>query len=424
MIQGSKIANIAGSFRKQVLLAHPGTQYSGKLAAQLFQYGALKAFHTGIAIADGGVGEHMLSVLPRSLRRVFANRRVLGLPYTHLRLHPLDEAVALFLQAIRRPRQSVLNTRNARFQGRIPNAAIAGATAVIGFDTSGWILAERCKTMGIPFVLDQSIGHPDNKTRIFELLRERYPRWSCDMEPRLKEVRQAEQVEHDLARRIVVASSFTRNTLVENGVAPEKIRLNPYGVDCSRFISRRRTDHRPMRFCFVGSITARKGIPQLLEVWQRLHPADAELWLIGPAEPSVARLLRGFHNVFYKGPVPHNEMPAVLEQCDIFVFPSFYEGFALVILEAMACGLPVITTTATAGPDIIRHGEDGWVIAPGDDAALTGALEYCLRHPDETIATGIRARQTAERFTWDRYGERWIRILGELISPDAASQVI
>ena len=112
--------------------------------------------------------------------------------------------------------------------------------------------------------------------------------------------------------------------------------------------------------------------------------------------------------------VPHNEVPALMQQCTVFVFPSYFEGFGLVLLEAMACGLPVITTTATAGPDIVTEGEDGWVIEPGDLTSLVEKMTFCLEHPQIVREMGMHARRTAERFTWAAYGDRWMQILSEV----------
>jgi alpha-maltose-1-phosphate synthase len=98
----------------------------------------------------------------------------------------------------------------------------------------------------------------------------------------------------------------------------------------------------------------------------------------------------------------------------VLVFPSYFEGFGLVLLEAMACGLPVITTTATAGPDIVSAGEDGWIIESGDLGALEEKMTYCLEYPEIVRQMGLQARATAERYSWSAYGDRWMTILAEL----------
>jgi glycosyltransferase involved in cell wall biosynthesis len=111
------------------------------------------------------------------------------------------------------------------------------------------------------------------------------------------------------------------------------------------------------------------------------------------------------------GKVSNTELAGIMAESDVFVFPSYFEGFALVLLEAMASGVPVITTTATAGPDITTPGEDGWIIEPGNLDALIEAMRFCLENRDRVTEMGANARRTAERFSWDAYGDRWVEIL-------------
>jgi len=100
-----------------------------------------------------------------------------------------------------------------------------------------------------------------------------------------------------------------------------------------------------------------------------------------------------------------------MSESDVFVFPSYFEGFGLVLLEAMAAGIPVLTTTATAGPDIITQDHDGWVTEPGDLNMLVNAMQFCLQNRDQIATMRETARATAERFSWDAYGDRWHAIL-------------
>jgi len=399
----------------KVLLAHPGTQHSGRIARQLTRLGYLNEFHTGIAVGDHGFGAWLLERLPTSLQRRISNRRVGGVPAKRLRVHPVGELRAMYRQRIGTPAQHVLHDRNSHFQDRISNASLK-VDAVIGFDTSSWKLAQRCRTLGIPFILDQSTPHPDSKTAVGAHLHERYPHWADDDDLRLDAVRIVEETEHQLATKIVVASTFCKATLVGHGVSASRIEVNPYGVDCQQFAVRIRQDPRPARLCFVGSINARKGVPQLLHAWDAVARRDAELWFVGSAPGNALTLLQAHRNVIYKGAVPHRELASLLGSCDALVFPSFFEGFGLVILEAMACGLPVITTEATAGPDLIRQGVNGWIVPAGDDEALKHAIELFLSDPGKVAAMGREARATAERFTWDAYGDRWKRILSDACS--------
>lgn len=355
--------------------------------------------------------------LPSRWRQRLANRRIEGLPSARLHAYPLGELRALWQLRRAADEQVVLHRRNEKFQRLIPERAIAAAQAVIGFDTSSWILADRCAKYDVPLILIQTIGHPDAKLRVYEQVKRRFPDWEEGIEDRLAEVRAAEEQEYEGAKLIIVGSSFTQQSLIANGVLPAKIRINPYGVDCRQFLFGDGDNPRNFRFVFAGEINARKGIPLLLEAWQRLATHNAELWLVGHASQSVLKHLPDLPGLRYLGAVPHTELSSVLQQCDVFVFPSYFEGFAKVIPEAMACGLPVLTTTATAGPDLISEGQDGWIIEPDDVERLVEIMSDCLSHRSKIREMGRCARATAERFTWAEYGRRWVEILASLEQP-------
>lgn len=154
----------------------------------------------------------------------------------------------------------------------------------------------------------------------------------------------ADLQEHCHATRIVVPSSFVRRTLIENGVSIDKIVVIPFGVDLNAFHPvLRRVMSRPLRFVFVGSMCARKGLPLLLEACRSLAPQNAELWLVGPLSECVARLIPAIKGLRIRK-VPGSEVPYFLRHCEVLVFPSYFEGLAQVQLEAMASGIPIIST--------------------------------------------------------------------------------
>jgi alpha-maltose-1-phosphate synthase len=352
--------------------------------------------------------------LPNDLRRWIGNRRIEGVPSDQLHRYPVGELRERWQTMSGKDVQAATHCRNEQFQRAIPDRAIASVQAVIGYDTSSWILADRCARHHVPLILNQTTWHPDAKRMIFEQMRQQFPDWVEGVEHRLPEVRVAEEQEYEGARLIVTCSSSGRQSLIENGVPPAKIHVNPYGMDCDQFSPGKADESRKFRFVFIGGINAFKGVPLLLEAWQKLAARDAELWLVGPASQQVLKHMPKLPGLRYVGAVPHNELPALLRRCDVFVFPSYFEGFGLVILEAMACGLPVLTTTATGGLDVITDGQDGWVIAPGDVEGLVERMSDCLSDQGKVQEMGRCARMTAEHFTWAEHGRRWIELLTSL----------
>jgi glycosyltransferase involved in cell wall biosynthesis len=399
----------------KALLAHPGTQFSAQLARQLYRRDYLHRFWTGFALVKGGS-------IDRSLRRMksppnWLDHRVLSdVPADKLRTLPLLEVDAVLRLRLGAEPQIVMHRRNEKFQRAIAQADIDQSDVVIGFDTSSEILAKRALAVRRELILDQTIAHPKSKGRVYEQIRKQFPDWSNDLEIRDAAIGAAEDAEHQLAKAIVVASSFTKSTLVENGISPDKILLNPYGVDLQRFsIQHRSQNDRPFRFLFAGLVCARKGIPLLLQAWSALNASQAELWIAGPITPTAASRISAGKNVKILGKVPNPELAKIMAESDVFVLPSYFEGFGLVLLEAMAAGLPALTTTATAGPDVVTQEIDGLIFQSGDLDALVERMQFCLENRDRVASMGVNARRTAEQFSWNAYGDRWAKILENVV---------
>lgn len=394
-----------------VLLAHPGTQYSAKLAHQLWRIGILHRFWTGLAVSQQKI-DALRSFMPTLDQRL--QNRVIDIPAFYLRTIPFLEISYLAKRRLLgNESQRALHKRNSLFQQRIPDEEIQSSDIGVGFDTSSNILIDRFHGLGKPFILDQTIAHSAAKARVFKCVREQFPAWKDDLDDRIGEVAAAESQEHEKADRIVVASSFTKGTLLEQGLSPEKIVVNPYGVDLERFRGgTRKGANGPLQFLFAGLISARKGVPLLLEAWRQLRPTNAELLLVGPISTGIPDDWRDWlPNVRFLGKLPNAQLAQVMARSDVFVFPSYFEGFGLVLLEAMASALPVITTSATAGPDIVEEGASGWVIEPGNLDGLVQRMQFCLDNRESLVEMGSRARVIAEGFSWNVYGERWAELL-------------
>lgn len=399
-----------------MLLAHPGTQYAPRLAAELHKRDLLLRYWTASGIAEGSSIDRVIGFLPSRAQKPFRNRLVRGIPQSQVRTIPLLELACMARMRIRVGGEAALCRRNAVFQQRVSAVDIDASRAVIGFDTSSWILAERCRQANTPLVLDQSIGHPLSKERVYRDLRARYLDWGETFSTKANNLLEHEREEHVAAAAIVVASSFTRKSLVENGVDESKIVTNPYGVDFEQFRpteSEKRS--RPLRFLFVGLVNARKGVPLLLEAWRALQRrSDAELWIVGAVAESVRPLIPKLPGLRLFEPRPHDELPELFRECDVFVFPSFFEGFGLVLLEAMACGLPIIASDATAAPDLVSRPEHGIVTDSGSLDQLISAIQSFVDRPDQLPIAARAARARAEEFSWDVYGQRWASLIGRL----------
>jgi glycosyltransferase involved in cell wall biosynthesis len=220
-----------------------------------------------------------------------------------------------------------------------------------------------------------------------------------------------------MAQHWIVASQFTKQTLVDNDIPAERIKVVPYGIDLKAFSAKRESSFsgRPLRLLFVGTLGQRKGIKYLVKALELLPAGSVELTVCGRPVDDLA--------IFRESRVPIQLRPSISAQglleaygtADVFVFPSLAEGFAHVLLEAMASGLPIISTTRTAAPDLIEHGREGFVINPGSPAELASHIEEFLRQPDLVRSMGEAARRRAEYFTWKRFRQDVAEFVGDIV---------
>jgi len=213
--------------------------------------------------------------------------------------------------------------------------------------------------------------------------------------------------EYALADYITVPSQFAFDSFLAHGFPPEKLLLIHFGVDTDRFSPRPRQVREEFRVLFTGRIGLRKGVQYLLSAWNKLKLKNASLELVGEVEPTFKKVLSNFsalENLQIPGFV-RNPSDKFAE-ADVFVFPSIEEGSALVTFEALASGLPVITTPNSGS--VVRDGLDGFIVRARDPDALAEKIEYLYNNGDALHQMSVQARSRALQFTWDSYGENLI----------------
>jgi alpha-maltose-1-phosphate synthase len=211
--------------------------------------------------------------------------------------------------------------------------------------------------------------------------------------------------EVELADLVVVGSRFAAASF-SGIVEPDRLAVVPYGVDTSAF--RPSVDGRPrgpLRMLFAGQLTQRKGIAYALEAMELLDPAAFQLTLIGPVIGRGRGLRRHEARFRRLSGVPLQDMPAVYAQADVLVLPSIVEGSAVVVLEAMASGLPVIVTP-NVGADAVQDGVEGFVVPIRTPEAIAERLELLSSDPELRLRMGQAARARSETCTWPRFHER------------------
>jgi glycosyltransferase involved in cell wall biosynthesis len=268
---------------------------------------------------------------------------------------------------------------------------------------------EAVRRAGGRAVLSYPIAHNDFQAKLYAEEAQLKPQFAAAL-PRLgqlpSEYTERLEAECELADLILVGSTFVQQSFVALGFDARKIAVTPYGVDTARFVPRAspRRD-RMFRVLFVGQIGQRKGVSYLFEAFRLFRRADTELHVVG-SYVSGHQVYRRYANLYRHTPhVPQKDLPALYHEADAFVLPSLAEGMPLVVLEAMACGIPVITTTNGAA-DIVRDGVDGFLVPIRDPEAIALRLEQLYGDPALRERLGRNARQQALRHTWEVYARR------------------
>lgn len=410
----------------RISLIHPtGNPNSRNCALALAEAGFLQEVITTIAYNPKGLWSHYLNLLPKPIRNLVTHelgrRTWVPPPGVLIRTYPFREVMRLALvktglsHGLGFNYQRLVDWIYASLDHHVAFHHLQGLDAVYAYEDGAATTFQAAKQQGILCLYDLPTVFYRTSRDIHTEEAERFPNLVSALpavrEPAAKLARKEQEIQ--LADHIFVPSSFVQNSLLEAGVELEKINVIPFGAPIDYFYPQPKID-RIFRSLFVGRLGPAKGIHYLLQAWQELQLPDSELLLVGINEFPEG-WLNQYKDVFrYVPSVPHTSLNKYYSQANVLVFPSLVEGFPLVPLEAMACGIPVITTPNAGGGDLLTDSVEGFIIPVRDVEALKEKLEWCYRHPQELARMGQAARQKAEQLTWDLYRQRLARRVQEL----------
>jgi glycosyltransferase involved in cell wall biosynthesis len=288
-------------------------------------------------------------------------------------------------------------------------------TAVHAYeDCSLWQFIEA-KRLGKACIYDMpTCYYPEWERKRVELYRT-YSDWiPAQMSPLLHDIRlKQKRQEMALADLTFVASRYVEATIREFYPYKDIARI-PYGIDAEFWTPGPTKQSQPLRFIYAGNVSVRKGMPLLIEAWSKAGLRDAELTLVGSwglAESKLRSLPAG---ITWIPPCSPQFLRDQYRKSHVFVFPSHSDGFGLVLLEAMACGLPAVASEASIGPEIITP-DCGFITSTGDLDRLVELLRWFDRYRDELPTMGRQATAQAARYTWHNYRSLVIRAVSKLV---------
>jgi glycosyltransferase involved in cell wall biosynthesis len=406
------------------VFAHPGVgQFVQHSARALLDADLLARYWTTFADQRYAMWRRCLVSIAKigglNLDTELKRRAIIEIPPELLSFAPGWELVRSCLGKLRvnhRLMDAIWGYEILSFDRTVARRGLKGAQGIYSY--GGFSLASfmEAKKRGMARVCEVSGPAVDFVNGIVEQEMERFPELAQGIFPFwILESRaqwaDRERREWALSDVVIVNSAFTRATFAAAGFDVTKVRIVALGAPEVEHCG---TDQRgisgPLRVLWAGNFGILKGAHYLLSAWRNLSPSQsAVLEVYGTVTLPVTTMTHLPDSVHFFPTVPKERLFERYRVADVLVLPTLCDGFGMVVTEALAHGLPVITTTRAGSAEFIRDGENGFVIPPNDATALAGVLEWCVAHRTELKAMRQAAIESAARWQWRDFRQSLVR---------------
>jgi glycosyltransferase involved in cell wall biosynthesis len=394
-------------------------------ARALMEADALDAFVTTYAYRPEGVLERALRKAPfastQRIARELARRRVDQLPMQLVHTYPIWEMLRTGghrLGASAAITDRLWDCMSHSFDALLARRYVPRTKAIQAFEYTALSAFKRAKEEGVARILHL----PSLDSLEFEEIRRReksqWPELASnydayfDRKFERRYRRRCEEIE--LADVIITNSSLTARSHISAGANPSKFFAVPLGAPPPiREVQHTPAAHpRPLNVLWAGTFQLRKGAHYLLQAWRQLPQAAAVLNVYGAVELPERLLQSRGENIVFHGSVSKPMLFKAYEAADILVFPTLSDGFGMVVTEAMAHGLPVITTEQAGAADLVTS-DNGIIVPAAGPGALADALQWCLDNRSGLREMRHHALETARSRQWSDFRRDLIGALGQ-----------
>lgn len=411
-------------------VVNPGTHPAPRwIAAAAAAAGSLDFYATGLATSSAEAAR--LGWLPGPIRTMVRQRTLPPSIETRMlmragRIDDLRATRALHAGDGVRAR-ALLTARNERIALMVNSAISKGSRSARVLLMPTGTRTNLAVQSSLPVVLYTTLPLRSYGDTVLKAEAERNPRWAAFM----GDIADSAEVEIDYEAELAAAagvlanSSFTAASFLEAGIRRENIHVEPLSLDPGRVraaVSGIRPEpsadqfngKRPLQLLYAGQIVQRKGLSYLFDALSRLPAGRVELTLVGSDPVQMAAALsHAYPSVVarFTGPMAQDRLWRLMAGSDLFVFPSLLEGFGNVLLEALAAGLPVLTTANTGAPDLDIFGRCAVRVEAADAASIEAELQLIIDRP-EILAELRRGLPTSDWFGgWSAYAANALKYL-------------
>jgi starch synthase len=382
----------------RVIQATFGTFHHFDLARELESLGQLTRIYSTFPmrrLSREGVSPHLIRTFPWVQTTRLLLGRVLPFPA------PIDNLVSYV---------------NAVSFDRWLTRSLTPCDAYVAITGCGVWSGKRAQQLGAKYVCDRGSSHMRYQDRI---LAEEFKRWGVAVRPSEPNKIARAEAEYEQADAITVPSEFVRRSFLEMGVPSAKLRKIPYGVRLERFRKTSEPSRDSFDILFAGSVSLRKGVPYLLEAFQRFKHPRKRLRIAGSVHPDMKPIFARFDmtGVEVLGSQPQPKLAELMSESHVMVLPSIEEGLALVQGQALACGCPLISSLHSGGEDLFTDGVEGYLIPIRSPEAILDRLNLLADDPGLRERMSEAAEQRVKALGgWKQYGQSFSAMLQDLIA--------
>lgn len=412
------------SFAEKIAVFHPGTQHSWQTALALQQLNRLEFYATSIFYQPDRWPYRLERVMPPPIRkRMHYEFRRFSNPALDTSLVKTVGASEWIERLAHRAGFRHLSKKidqfgNARFAELIRSEIESSRSFDLwGYSSSSVQAFRTAKIAGRACILDRTIGDGREHNLIMDELYEAYPEFFLSNSYRIPADRiERDDEEYSLADVILTGSPFAAESVLKHASdrsVGDRLRVLNYCFDERLFSGVDRVEDTPrsgpVRFLFLGQAGVRKGIHLILKVFEKIPAELASLRIVGDLLVPRAVFSRYSERVSYQPTVPRADVPSIMRNADVLIFPSYFEGSALVLLEAMASGLALIQSK-NAGVAVTP--ETGIMLPELTEDALSSAVMQVISDREMLSSFKASAQREAQKYTFARYRSSIESLLG------------
>jgi len=393
-----------------VMIVNPGVQPElQRMAEGLERTGDLQSYVTAFSVGRDWTLPKWAVMFPNKIENKImkqVSRRILDIPDVRIdRTSIISEAAFMALHKGNRfsgLQNFLLTFRNLDSQRSASRNVLESTQVIVGRSTSAMTIFRAAKELGVTTLLDYPIAHHNWSNRQIQREIQSFPEFQESLSSEIISPENCTALDQELstADHILAFNDFHAQTFIEMGVDPSKIMVQHLGVDLEVFHppTSPRVGERPFRVLFVGQLTQRKGIGYALRAFQAANIENSELIFVGRSIGRSADILSQDPRVQCIPHVDRRDLTSLYHTADVFLFPSIVEGFAQTPLEAMASGVPVLTSANAVGNSLLTEDYANFLVDPRDVPRISELLRQLHQNPGLRQKLAVKGMHLAQAF--------------------------